>query len=133
MKVREMLVAPCRPARIVVADDEAGVRSFLRLVLEGAGYEVLEAPSGKLALQEARAGRVDLVITDLVMPEQEGIETIRALCREVPGVGIIAISGALGPQFLEVARMLGAQAVLSKPLSAELLLAKVAEVLKSRR
>jgi PAS domain S-box-containing protein len=133
MKVREILMAPDRPARIVVADDEAGVRSFLRLVLEGAGYEVLEAPSGKLALQEARAGRVDLVITDLVMPEQEGIETIRALCREVPGVGIIAISGALGPQFLEVARMLGAQAVLSKPLSAELLLAKVAEVLKSRR
>jgi len=133
MKVREILMAPDRPARIVVADDEAGVRSFLRLVLEGAGYEVLEAPSGKLALQEARAGRVDLVITDLVMPEQEGIETIRALCREVPGVGIIAISGALGPQFLEVARMLGSQAVLSKPVSAELLLAKVAEVLKSRR
>jgi DNA-binding response OmpR family regulator len=133
MKVREMLMAPDRPARIVVADDEAGVRSFLRLVLESAGYEVLEAPNGKLALQEARAGRVDLVITDLVMPEQEGIETIRALRREVPGVGIIAISGAMGPQFLEVARMLGAQAVLSKPVSAELLLAKVAEVLKSRR
>jgi CheY-like chemotaxis protein len=133
MKVREMLGAPDRPARIVVADDEAGVRSFLRLVLESAGYEVVEAPDGKLVLQEARAGRVDLVITDLVMPEQEGLETIRALRREVPGVGIIAISGALGPQFLEVARMLGAQAVLRKPLSAELLLAKVAEVLKSRR
>jgi PAS domain S-box-containing protein len=133
MKVREILMAPDRPARIVVADDEAGVRSFLRLVLESAGYQVMEAPNGKLALQEARAGRVDLVITDLVMPEQEGIETIRALRRDVPGVGIIAISGALGPQFLEVARMLGAQAVLSKPLSAELLLVKVAEVLKSRR
>ncbi len=133
MKVREMLVAPERPARIVVADDEAGVRGFLRLVLESAGYQVLEAPNGKLALQEAQAGRVDLVITDLVMPEQEGIETIRALRRDVPGVGIIAISGALGPRFLEVARMLGAQAVLSKPVSAELLLAKVAEVLKSRR
>ena len=133
MKVREILMAPDRPARIVVADDEAGVRSFLRLVLESAGYQVMEAPNGKLALQEARAGRVDLVITDLVMPEQEGIETIRVLRRDVPGVGIIAISGALGPQFLEVARMLGAQAVLSKPVSAELLLVKVAEVLKSRR
>jgi PAS domain S-box-containing protein len=133
VKVREILMAPDRPARIVVADDEAGVRSFLRLVLESAGYQVMEAPNGKLALQEARAGRVDLVITDLVMPEQEGIETIRALHRDVPGVGIIAISGALEPQFLEVARMLGAQAVLSKPVSAELLLVKVAEVLKSRR
>ena len=133
VKVREMLRAADRPARIIVADDEAGVRSFLRKVLEDGGYQVMEAPNGKLALQEARAGRVDLVITDLVMPEQEGIETIRALRRDVPGVGIIAISGALGPQFLEVARMLGAQAVLSKPLSAELLLAKVAEVLKSPR
>jgi len=78
-------------------------------VLEGAGYEVLEAPSGKLALQEARAGRVDLVITDLVMPEQEGIETIRALCRKCPR-GDHRHLGCAGPQFLEVARMLGAQA-----------------------
>ena len=133
IKVREMLVAPDRPARIVVADDEAGVRGFLRTVLEDAGYEVMEAANGKQALKEARAGRVDLVITDLVMPEQEGIETIRALRKDVAGIGIIAISGAFGGQFLEVARMLGAQAVLSKPVSAELLLAKVAEVLKSRR
>jgi PAS domain S-box-containing protein len=132
-KVREVLMAADRPARIVVADDEAGARSFLRKVLEDGGYEVMEAPNGKLAVKEALAGRVDLVITDLVMPEQEGIETIRILRREVPGVGIIAISGALGGQFLEVARKLGAQAVLSKPVSGELLLAKVAEVLKSRR
>ena len=133
VKVREMLAAADRRARIVVADDEAGVRSFLRKALEEGGYEVMEAPNGKLAVKEALAGRVDLVITDLVMPEQEGIETIRALRRDVPGVGIIAISGALGPQFLEVARMLGAQVALRKPVSAEVILAKVAEVLKSRR
>ncbi len=133
IKVREMLMAPGRPARIVVADDEPGVRSFLRLVLENGGYEVMEAANGKEALKEARAGRVDLVITDLVMPEQEGIETIRALRKDMPGIGIIAISGALGGQFLEAARLLGAQVVLSKPISAGLLLAKVAEVLKSRR
>jgi DNA-binding NarL/FixJ family response regulator len=86
-----------------------------------------------VALQQARAGHVDLMITDIVMPEQEGIETIQALRREVPGVGIIAISGAFHGQFLEVAQMLGAAAVLNKPVSAELLLARVAEVLKRQR
>ena len=122
-----------RATRILVAADEAGVRGFLRAVLEDGGHEVIEAVDGKQALQQARAGQVDLVITDLVMPEQEGIETIRALRREVPGVGIIAISGALEGQFLKVAEMLGADAVLNKPVSAEVLLAKVGEVLKTRR
>jgi hypothetical protein len=132
IKIREMLAAKDRAARIVVADDEPGVRSFLRLVLESSGYEVIEAANGRQALEKARAGGVDLVITDLVMPEQEGLETIRALRKDASDIGIIAISGALGGQFLEVARWLGAQAVLRKPVSAELLLAKVAEVLKSR-
>jgi len=132
IKVREMLVAPDRPARILVADDEAGIRGFLRMVLEDGGYEVIEAADGKQALKEMRAGRVDLAILDLVMPEQEGIETIGALRKEAPDVGIIAMSGAFGGQFLKVARLLGAQAALMKPLSADLLLAKVAEVLKSR-
>jgi PAS domain S-box-containing protein len=132
-RVGEMLKAADRPARILVADDEAGVRSYLRGVLEEAGYQVLEAADGDQALKEARAGHVDLVITDLVMPGREGLETIRALRKEAAGVGIIAISGALGPEFLEIARVLGAQAVLPKPLDAGQLLAKVAEVLKSRR
>ena len=135
-KVRAVL-APWAPpvpaARILVADDEAGVRGYLRKVLEEGGYDVIEASDGKEALRQARAGDVDLVITDLIMPEQEGIETIRALHRDLPGVRIIAISGAFGGQFLKVAQMLGAHAVLSKPVSAELLLARVAEVLKSRR
>jgi DNA-binding NarL/FixJ family response regulator len=76
---------------------------------------------------------VDLVITDLVMPEREGLETIMALRRDVPGIGIIAISGAFGGRFLETAHLMGAAAVLSKPLDVELLLARVAEVLKARR
>ena len=67
--------------RILVADDEAAVRGLLRKLLEQGGYEVIEAADGR----QARAGHVDLVITDLVMPEQEGTETIQALCREVPG------------------------------------------------
>jgi PAS domain S-box-containing protein len=131
-KVRESLKTRNRPARIVVADDEAGVRGFLRRVLEGSGYAVIEATNGKRAVEEAVAGAVDLVITDLVMPEQEGIETIRALRRDAPGVGIIAISGALGGEYLKAAKLLGADVALSKPMNAELLLAKVAEMLQRR-
>ena len=131
-KVRETLAAPGGVARILVADDEPEVRSFLRLVLEGGGYEVIEAVDGKQAVREARAGQVDVVITDLAMPEQEGIETIQALRRENARIGIIAISGAFGEEILEVARRVGAEAVLRKPVSPEVLLAKVAEALKSR-
>ena len=122
-----------RRARVVVADDEAGVRRFLKKTLEDGGYEVLEATNGKQALVAARTGQVDLVITDLVMPEQEGLETIRTLRKEVAGIGIIAISGAFRGEYLKPARRLGADAALNKPVSAELLLATVAEVLKARR
>jgi PAS domain S-box-containing protein len=130
-RIRLLLDQP--GARIVVADDEAAVRGFLTAVLQQGGYEVSEAANGQEALEQARAGQIDLVITDIVMPEQEGIETIRALRRDAPGIGIIAISGAFEGRFLKLAQMLGANAVLSKPVNAELLLAKVAEVLKSRR
>ena len=133
IRVREVLMEPDGAARILVADDETGVRAFLRAALEDGGYQVTEAADGKEALRQARAGQVDLVITDLVMPGQEGIETIQALRRDVPGVGIIAISGAFGGEFLKTAQMLGAGAVLSKPVDAKLLLARVAEVLKQRR
>ncbi|MCX6629780.1 MAG: response regulator, partial [Candidatus Solibacter sp.] len=132
-KVRALLAPTVRASRILVADDEAGVRAFLRKVLEHGGYEVTEAADGKQALRQALAGHVDLVITDLIMPEQEGIETIQALRREAPRIGIIAISGAFGGQFLKMAHILGADALLSKPVSAELLLARVAEVLKARQ
>lgn len=124
-----MLGSPGRLGRILVADDETGVRGFLRKVLEQGGYAVAEAADGKQALEEAQARQVDLVLLDLVMPEREGLETIPALRKAIPGVRIIAMSGAFGGKFLDVARMLGADAVLSKPVSAELVLSKVAEVL----
>ena len=132
-KIRAALGVPAPTARILVADDDAGVRSFLCAVLKEARYAVSEAADGKQALREAAARPVDLVITDLVMPEQEGIETIRALRRDMSSVRIIAISGAFGGMFLQTARMLGADAVLEKPVTADALLDTVAEVLKSRR
>jgi hypothetical protein len=132
-RVREVLGPPKHSARIVVADDEAGVRGFLRAALEQGGYEVIEAADGKQALRQARSGGVDLVITDIVMPEQEGIETIQALRKEMPGIGIIAISGKSEGPYLKMAGVLGADAMLAKPVSGDLLLARVAEVLKLRR
>ena len=131
-KVREMLGAPKRAARVLVTDDEAGVRDFLRVVLEGGGYEVIEAANGRQAIHHVRAGRVDLLIIDLVMPEQEGIETIVALRKDLPGIRIIAISGAFGGRFLNLARLLGVEVVLTKPVDAGLLLTKVAELLSRR-
>jgi CheY-like chemotaxis protein len=134
VQIRAALGSP-EPARtrILVADDDAGVRAFLAAVLASGGYEVVEAVDGRQALRQVRAGGADLAIVDLVMPEQDGLETIPALRSELPGMGIIAISGAFGGQFLETATLLGADAVLSKPVSAELLLAKVIDVLELRR
>lgn len=120
-------------AHILVADDDPAVRRFLRKLLEGVGYGVIEASNGKQVLSQVRAEHVILVITDLVMPEQEGIETIQTLRRDFPGIGIIAISGAFEGQCLKAAQMLGADAALKKPVNIDLLLDKVAEVLKSRR
>jgi CheY-like chemotaxis protein len=119
-------------ARILVADDEAAVRRFVRTVLEGSGYQVIEAANGEQALKRVLAERVDLAILDLVMPNQEGIETIQNLRREARNTAIIAISGAFNGQFLRTAQLLGADAALNKPVSPDLLLAKVAEVLKLR-
>jgi hypothetical protein len=132
-KVRETLGPPASAARILVVDDEAGVRSFLRAALAQAGYEVIEAAGGKQALCQMREAPAQLVITDLVMPEGEGLETIQAIRRELPDVGIVAISGAFGGDFLKVAEKLGADAILAKPVTPELLMAKVAEVLQARR
>lgn len=132
-KVRMVLGVQVPAARIVVVDDEPGVRSFLRVALEQAGHKVIEAANGKDAIRQVKACHGDLVITDLVMPDREGIETIRELRREMPGLGIIAISGAFGGRFLVLAEKLGADAVLAKPVRQNQILAKVAEVLISRR
>ena len=120
-----------RPVNIVVADDEPGVRAFFRAALEEEGYQVMEAANGKQVVDLVHTHSVDLVITDLVMPEQEGVETVRALRKELPGLGIIAMSGGFGAHFLKVAVALGANAVLCKPVEAEDLVNRVADVLRS--
>jgi PAS domain S-box-containing protein len=131
-KVRAAL-GPARVApHVLVADDEISVRTFLRTALESAGYRVTEAADGKEVMDHVRSQPVDLVISDLVMPGREGIETIQALRRELPEVPIIAMSGAFDGGFSPLVKMLGADGILGKPFSYETLLATVSEVLALR-
>ncbi len=115
-------------ARILIIDDDAKLRITLRELLEEQGYEVIEASDGREGLHHYLAAPVDLVITDLLMPEHEGVETISALQRVNPQVKIIAITG--GGQtgrmdFLAVAVALGAQRTFRKPFRQQALLEAV--------
>jgi CheY-like chemotaxis protein len=117
-------------ASILVIDDDPDTREVLLSTLEPAGHTVALASDGKQGIQEYRAKPVDLVITDLYMPGQEGLETIQQLRMEFPEVRIVAMSGKpTGATMLSVATRLGAAAVLSKPFLPEELLAAVERAL----
>ncbi len=124
-------------ARILVVDDDAPTRDLLRLILERVGgHEVAEAPDGKVALRIHRQEPVDLVVTDIIMPEKEGIETIREFRKDYPAVKIIAISGGgkTGPeQYLQAARGMGAMRTFKKPIKRDELLQAVNELLEEDR
>ena len=128
-KVREVLGAGRLPGTLLVIDDDPAVRGFLRQILASAGYVVVEAGDGKSGMSKIEPRAVDLVITDLVMPEQEGLETLRRLRAERPGLPVIVISGAFGGSLLETAKRLGANAALAKPIDPESLLRAVRDAL----
>jgi CheY-like chemotaxis protein len=102
--------------RILIVDDEASIRNLLREFLTELGTETACACNGLDALEQVQKFDPDLVIIDLVMPEQEGIETIRTLRKTRKDLKIIAVSGAFSGQFLRTAELLGANAVMPKPL-----------------
>ncbi|MGD0436114.1 MAG: response regulator [Bryobacteraceae bacterium] len=106
-------------------DDDAQIRSFLATLLEADGYTVVQASNGREAQARCRESALDLVITDLIMPEQEGLETIHAIRHQWPDIPVIAISGAYGGAYLELAKKLGAQAVFRKPFQAHAVLGEV--------
>jgi len=111
---------PEEPAvRVLVVDDDAPIRLFLRNVLEEHGCSVTEAAEGRTAMSMLKQSPFDVMVTDLVMPDQEGIETIRAARKDFPRLPIVAISGAFQGQFLKMAERLGADAVLQKPIRPE--------------
>jgi len=118
--------------RILLVDDDELLSGALHQVLVRAGYDVDDASNGKVAVREYRRQRCDVVIMDIVMPDEEGLGTIRELRRVDPNVKIIAISGGgLGKagDYLGIAQMLGAMRTLAKPFLPEALLAMIAEVL----
>lgn len=115
---------------ILIADDDTLIRDLLRQLLEGAGYEIIEAGNGSEVRKQLREKAADLLIIDLVMPEEEGLETIRILKSQQSGLKIIAMSGAFGGQFLKPATYFGADAVLEKPFQTDRLLATVRNLVR---
>jgi DNA-binding response OmpR family regulator len=112
-------------AKILIIDDDPVLRGTMRKILERAGYDVSEAADGDAGRRQVAAGAPDLVITDLLMPEKEGIETIQELTERFPDVRILAVSGAGGSDDEEGplmdAKLFGAHAVLPKPFSVQAL------------
>ncbi|HXG17651.1 MAG TPA: response regulator [Methylomirabilota bacterium] len=119
-------------ALILVIDDEEFVRDMLRQMLEAEGHSVVEAPNGAAGLRLLREQKPALVITDILMPEKEGIETIRELRKVAPHVKIIAISGGgrmSRIDLLAVAQSFGAAGALAKPFERRELIDTVRSVL----
>jgi DNA-binding response OmpR family regulator len=113
--------------KILIIDDDPQLRRYLGALLRRLKYEVLEAEEGEQGMKLLKSDPSDLVITDIVMPGKEGVETIREIRKIHPGVKIIAISGSGtgGDLYLPVAKKLGADVTLAKPFSAEQLIEAV--------
>ena len=116
--------------KIIVIDDDPLIRAALGSALSSWGHEVTCAENGKQGFELFARSSADLLITDIIMPEQEGIETIIEIRKSAPDLPIIAISGGgrIGAtDFLRMARSLGADVVLEKPFTIDALQAGLAE------
>ncbi|HYX63240.1 MAG TPA: response regulator [Burkholderiales bacterium] len=123
-------------SRVLVVDDNADMRELLRVILESAGYSVDLAADGALGLVLLRARSADVVLTDIFMPNQDGIETIACLRSEFPEAKVIAMSGGgrvvKGKDYLSTAGEIGAHALLRKPFDSEQLLRLLQELVGER-
>ena len=118
--------------RILIIDDDVEMRQMLRRMLEREDFEVIDAENGKEGIERYRENPTDLIITDIIMPEKEGIETIIELKRDFPDVKIIAISGGgltVSPDCVNLAKQLGAQCAFTKPFDRKEILAAIHELL----
>lgn len=117
---------------ILVIEDDSSVQRMLKLTLERAGYAVTTADNGRVGVRNYHSSLYDVVITDLIMPDMEGIETIISLRKNHPGVKIIAMSGGGindSADYLKLARQLGAHRTFAKPIPRQDLLEAVAELI----
>lgn len=122
------------PTRIMIADDNPDTLAFMQLVLEKEGYEVQTAPEGAQALALLAKRPADLLITDVFMPGQDGIETLRDCKSRFPQTRIIVMSAGGGTgkklDYLPTAALIGADATLRMPINVDQLLDAVREVLQ---
>jgi CheY-like chemotaxis protein len=120
-------------ARILVIDDEALIRDLILKILESEGYETITATDGQDGIRIFRENPTDLVITDLIMPEKEGIETIMELRRDFKDVKVIAMSGGGkidAETYLHIAKTIGAIGTIAKPFDRKEVLKTVQELLE---
>ena len=119
-------------ARILIIDDEVIIRDLLVNMLEREGHETATASSGKAGMKIQREYPADLIITDIIMPEKEGLETIMELRKDFQDVKIIAMSGGGkidSETYLQMAKTLGAIKSITKPIYRNELLKTVQELL----
>jgi YesN/AraC family two-component response regulator len=119
-------------AHILIIDDEQPIRLMLRKLFESEGYTVTEASDGIEGIKCYHENPADLIITDIIMPEKEGLETIIALKKENPDVKIIVMSGGGKHKqdvYLDMAKKLGAKQTFKKPIRKEELLRAVKELI----
>lgn len=125
-------------ARVLIIEDDPVCVQLITRTLEARGHAVTAAADGRAGMKRFKSDEFDLVISDLVMPDQDGIETIREIRRAAPDVAIIAVSGGLTQPFgvsvdyLGAAKLLGADATLKKPFMPSTLVSLVDETLGSR-
>lgn len=130
LEVEDM--ADAARGKILIIDDDELMRTTLEAILGTAGYETATAANGRRGLDWLEQNSVDIVITDIYMPEQEGIETIIELRQNYPSIKVVAISGggeAGTPSMLEFAEKLGAMRALHKPFTVDQVIGLVKELL----
>jgi len=119
--------------RILIIDDEHNILLMLKKMLERAGYEIDLASNGEEGLRLFRNTPSDLVITDIIMPEKEGLETIREMRKMQPKMKIIAMSGGgkvSADNYLETAKIFGASRIMEKPFTQQAMVSTVKELLE---
>jgi DNA-binding response OmpR family regulator len=118
------------PKKVLVVDDEPSITDLVSLILTEKGYEVSIANDGKQGLKQFESVEPDLVITDIVMPDMEGIEFIKALVKKKKDIPVIVMSGNIvGRKFLKTACLFGAKAALTKPFTTQELIETIDRIL----
>ena len=119
--------------KILIVDDEPHILLMLKKMLEPSGYEIDLAANGVEGIELFKKSAEDLVITDIIMPEKEGLETIREMRRIKPDLKIIAMSGGgkvSADNYLEIARIFGASKIISKPFTKQEMITAVQELMQ---